>query len=99
MTWPPVATFPRTVARRFTDQLGTSPGAWLLPRRTAAARILREDTGLTVEAIATRVGLVSAVNLRRRVRTQVGATPGACRRAFPHVRFRSANAVSAALPR
>ncbi|WP_216892447.1 GlxA family transcriptional regulator [Nocardia alni] len=73
---------PRTLARRFTDQLNTSPGAWLLSRRIAAARILLEETDLPVEAIAARVGLTSAVNLRRRFRAQVGTTPGAYRRAF-----------------
>jgi AraC family transcriptional activator FtrA len=73
---------PRTLARRFTDQLDTSPGAWLLSRRIAAARILLEETDLPVEAIAARVGLTSAVNLRRRFRAQVGTTPGAYRRAF-----------------
>ncbi|WP_370963753.1 GlxA family transcriptional regulator [Amycolatopsis sp. cg9] len=72
----------RTLARRFTDQLGTSPGAWLLARRVTEARTLLEDTDLPVEAIATRVGLTSAVNLRRRFRDQVGTTPGAYRRAF-----------------
>ncbi|MFI6007178.1 AraC family transcriptional regulator, partial [Streptomyces sp. NPDC051366] len=35
-----------------------------------------------VEAIAIRVGLSSAVNLRRRFRTMLGTTPGAYRRAF-----------------
>jgi AraC family transcriptional activator FtrA len=73
---------PRTLARRFADQLGTSPGAWLLARRVAEARILLEQTDLPVEAIAARVGLTSAVNLRRRFRDQVGTTPGAYRRAF-----------------
>ncbi|MEV6638801.1 helix-turn-helix domain-containing protein [Amycolatopsis sp. NPDC051371] len=73
---------PRTLARRFADQLGTSPGAWLLARRVTAARTLLEETDLPVEAIAARVGLTSAVNLRRRFRAQVGTTPGAYRRAF-----------------
>ena len=73
---------PRTLARRFADQLGTSPGAWLLSRRVAEARTLLEETDLPVEAIAARVGLTSAVNLRRRFRAQVGTTPGAYRRAF-----------------
>jgi AraC family transcriptional activator FtrA len=72
---------PRTLARRFADQLGTSPAAWLLSRRVAAARTLLEETDLPVEAIAARVGLTSAVNLRRRFRAQVGTTPGAYRRA------------------
>ena len=73
---------PRTLARRFAAQLGTSPGAWLLARRVSGARALLEDTDLPVEAIAARVGLTSAVNLRRRFRAQVGTTPGAYRRAF-----------------
>ncbi|GAB2591902.1 helix-turn-helix domain-containing protein [Streptomyces capparidis] len=72
----------RTLARRFTEQLGTSPGQWVLRQRLDAARILLEQTDLPVEAIATRVGLVSAVNLRRRFRVHLGTTPGAYRRAF-----------------
>jgi AraC family transcriptional activator FtrA len=73
---------PRTLARRFADRLGTSPGAWLLARRLAAARTLLEETDLPVEAIAARVGLASAVNLRRRFRRETGTTPGAYRQAF-----------------
>lgn len=73
---------PRTLARRFADQLGTSPGAWLLSRRVAEARTLLEETNLPVEAIAAGVGLTSAVNLRRRFRAHLGTTPGAYRRAF-----------------
>lgn len=72
----------RTLARRFADRLGTSPGAWLLARRIFEARTLLEETDLSVEAIAARVGLASAVNLRRHFRAQVGTTPGAYRRAF-----------------
>jgi AraC family transcriptional activator FtrA len=72
----------RTLARRFTEQLGTSPGQWLLGRRIDAARVLLERTDLPVEAIATRVGLASAVNLRRRFRAHLGTTPGAYRRTF-----------------
>ncbi|MFS7872291.1 helix-turn-helix domain-containing protein [Streptomyces asiaticus] len=72
----------RTLARRFTEQLGTSPGQWLLTQRVNAARVLLEQTDLPVEAIATRVGLASAVNLRRRFRARLGTTPGAYRRTF-----------------
>ncbi|MFF1614556.1 helix-turn-helix domain-containing protein [Amycolatopsis sp. NPDC058278] len=72
----------RTLARRFTEQLGTSPGQWLLGRRLDATRVLLEQTNLPVEAIATRVGLASAVNLRRRFRAHLGTTPGAYRRTF-----------------
>lgn len=72
----------RTLARRFTEQLGTSPGQWLLGQRLDATRVLLEQTNLPVEAIATRVGLASAVNLRRRFRAHLGTTPGAYRRTF-----------------
>jgi len=72
---------PRTLARRFAERLGTSPGAWLLGRRVAAARALLESTDLPVEAIAARVGLGSAVNLRRRFRAATGTTPSAHRAA------------------
>jgi AraC family transcriptional activator FtrA len=72
----------RTLARRFTEQLGTSPGQWLLGQRLDAARALLERTNLPVDAIATRVGLASAVNLRRRFRAHLGTTPGTYRRTF-----------------
>ncbi|QUH00367.1 helix-turn-helix domain-containing protein [Saccharopolyspora erythraea] len=76
----------RTLARRFTEQLGTSPGEWLLGQRLDAARALLEQTNLPVDAIATRVGLASAVNLRRRFRARFGTTPGAYRRTFGETR-------------
>ncbi|UGT65047.1 AraC family transcriptional regulator [Nocardia asteroides] len=41
-----------------------------------------EQTDLPVEAIAARVGLGTAVNLRRRFRARIGVTPGAHRRAM-----------------
>jgi AraC family transcriptional activator FtrA len=72
----------RTLARRFADQLGTSPGQWLLGRRVNAARALLEQTDLTVDAIALRVGLASATNLRRRFHRAMHTTPAAYRRSF-----------------
>ncbi|MFH8775915.1 helix-turn-helix domain-containing protein [Streptomyces sp. NPDC017958] len=77
-----VAVSPRTLARRFTEQLGTSPGRWLLHQRVMAARTLLEDTDLAVEAIAAKVGLSTATNLRRRFHATVHTTPAAYRRAF-----------------
>jgi AraC family transcriptional activator FtrA len=72
----------RTLARRFTDQLGTSPGQWLLSQRIDAARTLLEETDLSIEAIALRIGLASATNLRRRFHQALHTTPAAYRRAF-----------------
>jgi AraC family transcriptional activator FtrA len=76
----------RTLARRFTEQLGTSPGQWLLDQRLDVTRVLLEQTNLPVEAIANRVGLASAVNLRRRFRAHLGTTPGAYRQTFGEAR-------------
>ncbi|MEV6147891.1 helix-turn-helix domain-containing protein [Streptomyces sp. NPDC051992] len=72
----------RTLARRFADQLGTSPGQWLLARRIATARDLLESSDLPLDAVARRVGLSSVTNLRRRFLGMLGTTPGAYRRAF-----------------
>lgn len=72
----------RTLARRFADQLGTSPGRWLLAQRISTARDLLESTDLPLDTIARRVGLSSATNLRRRFLDSLGTTPGAYRRAF-----------------
>ncbi|GGM47194.1 GlxA family transcriptional regulator [Dactylosporangium sucinum] len=73
---------PRTLNRHFAEQLGTSPGRWLLDRRLASTRALLEETDLPVETIAKRVGLSSAVNLRRRFRDALDTTPAAYRHAF-----------------
>ncbi|MFF9482289.1 helix-turn-helix domain-containing protein [Streptomyces sp. NPDC014733] len=75
---------PRTLARRFTDQVGISPGQWLLAQRISAARTLLEETDLPVEAVAVRVGLSSAANLRRRFHHALGTTPAAYRSTFRH---------------
>ncbi|GLX02036.1 putative transcriptional regulator, AraC family protein [Microtetraspora sp. NBRC 16547] len=77
-----VNTSARTLARRFADQLGISPGRWLLQQRVMTARALLEETDLPVETIATRVGLSSAANLRRRFHAMVHTTPAAYRRSF-----------------
>ena len=73
---------PRTLARRFADQLGIAPGHWLLAQRIARTRVLLEETDLPVETIAARVGLSSATNLRRRFHAALHTTPSAYRRAY-----------------
>lgn len=73
---------PRTLARRFGEQLGVAPGQWLLAQRIARTRVLLEETDLPVETIATKVGLSSATNLRRRFRAALHTTPSAYRRAY-----------------
>jgi AraC family transcriptional regulator, transcriptional activator FtrA len=73
---------PRTFARHFHQQVGVSPGRWVLTQRISAARTLLEETDLPVESVATKVGLSSAINLRRHFHRHLRTTPAAYRRAF-----------------
>ncbi|MFY1686695.1 helix-turn-helix domain-containing protein [Plantactinospora sp. WMMB782] len=72
----------RTFVRRFAAEVGVSPGQWLLTQRFDAARQLLEESDLTVDAVAVRVGLSSAFNLRRHFLARLGTTPAAYRRTF-----------------
>lgn len=72
----------RTFARRFRDATGTTPHQWITTQRVTRARQLLETTDLTVDAIATRSGLGTAVNLRMRLREACGVSPSAYRQRF-----------------
>jgi transcriptional regulator GlxA family with amidase domain len=84
---------PRTFARRFVAETGTTPLRWLLDARLDRARELLESTGLAVDHIADRCGLGSPSNLRLHFRRTLGTTPTAYRAAFaPTARPHSARA-------
>lgn len=67
---------PRTFARRFLAETGTTPLRWLVAQRLLQARQLLETTELSVDQVASQCGLGSAVNLR--------LPPGPRRRQHPH---------------
>ncbi len=73
---------PRTFARRFLAETGTTPLRWLVAQRLLRARELLEATDLTVDQIATQCGLGSAVNLRLHLARDADSTPTAYRRAY-----------------
>jgi transcriptional regulator GlxA family with amidase domain len=73
---------PRTFARRFRAETGTTPLQWLLARRVLEARRLLEETELPVEAVAWRSGFGNAASLREHFRRATATTPSAYRRAF-----------------
>ncbi|MGC9477472.1 GlxA family transcriptional regulator [Streptomyces sp. WG4] len=73
---------PRTFARRFVTETGTTPLRWLLTARLDRARELLESTELAVDHIADRCGLGSPSNLRLHFRRTLGTTPTAYRAAF-----------------
>jgi transcriptional regulator GlxA family with amidase domain len=73
---------PRTFARRFREETGTTPLQWLLGRRVLEARRLLEESDLPVETVAWRCGFGTAASLRDHFRRATTTTPTAYRRSF-----------------
>lgn len=74
----------RTFARRFGQELGTTPHKWLTTQRVLRARHLLETTDLDVEHIARSSGFATAALLRHHYQQQLSIAPQAYRRAFTH---------------
>lgn len=72
----------RTFARRFAAETGTTPHKWINQHRVLEARRLLEETELTIEQIADRVGFNSSVVLRDHFRRHIGLAPVDYRRRF-----------------
>ncbi|MBY8875461.1 helix-turn-helix domain-containing protein [Micromonospora sp. PLK6-60] len=73
---------PRTFARRFRAETGTTPHDWVTNQRVLLARQLLEETALTVEEVAGRAGFGDAAGLRHHFTRRVGTTPLAYRTTF-----------------
>ncbi|MFJ3303020.1 helix-turn-helix domain-containing protein [Streptomyces sp. NPDC086549] len=73
---------PRTFARRFQQETGTTPYRWILRQRVLLAQELLEGTDETVDAVAARTGFGTAAALRHQFVRALGTTPNAYRRAF-----------------
>ena len=73
---------PRTFARRFRAETGTTPHHWLTGQRVLAAQRLLEETEQPVEVVADLVGFGSASVLRHHFTRRVGTTPKDYRRTF-----------------
>ena len=73
---------PRSFARKFREQTGTTPHQWLTHQRLFAAQRRLETTEETIERIADAVGLQTAVTLRQHFSRALGTTPTAYRRRF-----------------
>jgi transcriptional regulator GlxA family with amidase domain len=76
------AVSPRTFARRFREETGTTPLQWLLARRVLEARRLLEESDLPVEEVAGAAGFGNAASLRDHFRRATATTPTAYRRTF-----------------
>lgn len=73
---------PRTFARRFVQETGTTPQRWLIGQRILHAQQLLEDTDETIDFIAERAGFGNAATFRHHFRSWRGTTPNAYRRTF-----------------
>ncbi|NLU83033.1 helix-turn-helix domain-containing protein [Rhodococcus sp. HNM0569] len=73
---------PRTFARRFQAETGTTPARWIADQRVYAAQDLLENTDLPVETIADRVGFGGAAVLRQHFARLRHTSPQAYRRTF-----------------
>ena len=73
---------PRSFARRFAAETGTTPLQWLIARRVAEAQRLLEGTDLPVEDVAARAGFGTAAGLRQHFARALATSPTAYRRAF-----------------
>jgi transcriptional regulator GlxA family with amidase domain len=73
---------PRTFARRFREETGTTPLQWLLAERVLEARRLLEESDQPVETVAWHCGFGTAASLREHFRRATATTPTAYRRTF-----------------
>ncbi|POX54423.1 AraC family transcriptional regulator, partial [Streptomyces sp. Ru71] len=76
----------RTFARRFNDEVGVSPGRWLIQQRVARAQHLLETSDLSVDQIAGQVGFATGASLRQHLQAAIGVSPRTYRRTFQAAR-------------
>ncbi|MFC5027943.1 GlxA family transcriptional regulator [Streptomyces sp. DSM 41987] len=72
----------RTFTRRFREEVGISPGQWLVQQRVERARHLLESSDLSVDQVAHRAGFGTATSMRQRLHAALGVSPSAYRRTF-----------------
>ena len=80
------ATSPRTFARRFRQQTGTTPLQWILAARIHRAQERLELGTETIEEIAELAGFEAPVTFRTRFQRIVGVSPAAYRRRFRSIK-------------
>lgn len=72
----------RTFNRRFREETGQAPGAWIRARRVDRARELLESRDLPIDEVARLSGLGTGGNLRHHLRRGVGMSPSSYRKVY-----------------
>lgn len=73
---------PRTLERRFRAETGDSLNVWITRLRVERARVLLEESDLTLLQVAHAAGFGTAESLRRHFLTYTGTNPRTYRRTF-----------------
>jgi transcriptional regulator GlxA family with amidase domain len=73
---------PRTFARRFRAETGTTPHRWLVGQRVLRAQQLLESSDEPIDRVAQLSGFGNAATLRHHFAQVRGTTPQAFRRTF-----------------
>lgn len=76
---------PRTFARRFRQETGTTPHRWLTHQRVLAAQQRLETSAASIDEVAESVGLQTAPTLRHHFSRILSTTPTAYRRRFSRI--------------
>ncbi|WP_405807822.1 helix-turn-helix domain-containing protein [Streptomyces sp. NBC_00210] len=72
----------RTFTRRFREEVGVSPGQWLVQQRVERARHLLESSDLSVDLVARDSGFGTAQSMRQHLQAALGVPPTVYRRTF-----------------
>lgn len=72
----------RTFTRRFREEVGVSPGQWLVQQRVERARHLLESSDLSVDLVARDSGFGTAQSMRQHLQAVLGVPPTVYRRTF-----------------
>lgn len=85
---------PRTFARRFRAETGTTPHLWVTHQRVLLARRMLEEGDDPIEIVADRCGFGTSAMLRHHFGRIVGVSPASYRRTFRPPVTTAANAVT-----
>jgi AraC family transcriptional regulator, transcriptional activator FtrA len=80
---------PRSLARQFRAQIGTTPHRWISHQRLLAAQHWLETTDASIERVSEEVGMQTAATLRHHFRARFGVSPASYRKRFTTLQRRA----------